>query len=85
MGFIELAHHSILDQKHIVDVVLLLHLLRSLIRLVLYTYDELITARLVVLKVEEKKTQNRHAIPNDRAQVVDHLLKKPVVFVIDLA
>ena len=39
LGFIELAHHSILDQKHVVDAALLLHLLRRLIRSVLYSYN----------------------------------------------
>ena len=85
LGFIELAHHSILDQKHVVDAALFLHLLRCLIRSIVYSYNELVLARLEVFIVEEKKAEDWHAIPNDRAQVVDHLLEEPVVVVIDVA
>ena len=80
----ELAHHSILDQKHIADAILLLHLQRSLIRSVLYTYYELVLAWLEVLIVKQKKAEDRNAIPNYRAQVVDHLLQEHVFLVIDV-
>ena len=48
----KLSHHSILDQKHLLTIILIVFG-KSLIRLVFYPDDELVLVRLEVLIVEK--------------------------------
>ena len=75
--FSVLPHESILNQKQFIVFLLLTNFQSFVIRILDPNY-ELMLVRLVVLKVEQKKTEDRNAIPNQRAPVIDHLLNKRV-------